>query len=145
MALMRSDTWLVTATINGVLFPSPNGVWDAFKGGDIDSTADTYRAGAMADQEVVGGQATIAPVSLDKALDLQNDWALLQQLMAAGVGNAPITIHRQPLDINKNPFGSPLVYTGIVKSLAPGDTDSTKSDTQIWTLTAVVNGPIGTA
>lgn len=145
MTLMRSDTWLNTVSINGSLTPSPDGVWDTFKGGDIDSTADVYKAGGMKDQEAVGGQPTISTVTLDKALDMQNDWATVQQLMAAGAGNAPITIHRQPLDINKNPFGTPLIYTGIVKSVAPGDTDSNKSDIQMWTITAVVSGPIGTA
>lgn len=145
MTLMRTDTWLVTATIDGSLTPSPDGVWDTFKGGDIDSTADVYHAGGMKDQQAVGGQATISTITIDKALNRENDWAQIQNLMATAVGNASITIHRQPLDQNKNPFGTPLVYTGIVKSLAPGDTDSSKSDIQMWTLTAVVSGPIGTA
>jgi|ERR1035438_4936466 hypothetical protein len=148
MALMRSDTWLNTVTVNGALFPlADGGVWDTFKGGDVDSSADVYHAGGMAPQEVVGGQPTISTVTLDKALDLQADWASVQQLMVGGpgtVGNASITIHRQPLDINKNPSGTPLIYNGIVKSCAPGDTDSNKSDIQMWSITAVVNGPVGT-
>jgi hypothetical protein len=144
MTLMRSDTWLNTVTIGGVLTPAPDGIWDTFKGGDIDSAADVYKAGGMRDQEAVGGTQTISTVTLDKALD-RNDWPAVQSLMAAGVGNALITIHRQPLDPNKNPFGTPLIYTGIVKSCAPGDTDSNKSDIQMWSITAVVNGPVGTA
>lgn len=145
MAKMRSDTWLNTVTINGVLTPSPDGVWDTFKGGDIDSEASTYKAGGMAEQEAIGGQSSIATITLDKALDLQNDWPTAQQLMAISAGNAPVTVHRQPLDINKNPSGSPLTYTGILKSISVGDTDSTKSDVQMWTIAVVLNGPVGTA
>jgi hypothetical protein len=145
MAKMRSDTWLNTVTVNGTLFPGPNGVWDTFKGGEVDSEASTYKAGGMVDQEAIGGQETIGPVTLDKALDLQADWGVAQQLMAASIGNAPIVISRQPLDINKNPSGNPLTYKGIVKSCSLGDTDSNKSDIQMWTISAVVSGPIGIA
>jgi hypothetical protein len=64
-------------------------------------------------------------------------------LMVAAAGSAPATVHRQPLDINKNPYGTPLVYSGILKSIMPGDTDSNKADTQIWTITIVPAGNVG--
>lgn len=146
MPRMRSDTWKNTVTVNGALFPpNTDGIWDTFKGGDVDSVASVYHPGGMKDQEAVGGQPTISTVTLEKALDLVADWASVQQLMTGGAGNSPITISRQPLDIDKNPSGTPLTYNGILKSVAPGDTDSSKSDIQMWTITAVVSGPIGNA
>jgi hypothetical protein len=145
MALMRSDTWLITVEIGGVLAPAPDGVWDNFKGGDVDSVADIYHAGGMKDQEAVGGIASISTVTVEKAVDITNDWPFVTGLMAAQAGKEKVRVHRQPLDIDKNPTGPALIYSGILKSVAPGDTDSSKSDIQMWTITVVVNGPIGIA
>jgi hypothetical protein len=135
----RTDTWLNTVTVDG----NPIGTWDALKGGDNDSTVTNYRPGGMAATKVVGGQTTVSPVTLDKSLEMETDWAIMSNLLRASVGVSQVVVSRQLLDQNKNPYGAPLIYTGILKQVLPGDTDSMKADPQIWSIVMVPAGNIG--
>ncbi len=136
---MRTDTWLNTVTIDGVDL----GIWDTFKGGDADSTVMTYRPGGMKDTRVIGGQKTVSPITLDRSIQMETDWAIVGKLMRASVGVSTVVVHRQPLNYNKQPYGTPLIYTGILKQVLPGDTDSQKADAQLWSIVMVPGSTIG--
>ena len=135
----RTDTWLNTVTIDG----NPIGTWDTFKGGDNDSTVQNYRPGGMAQQKVIGGQSTVSTITLDKSMERETDWSIISNLLRASIGRIAVVVSRQLLDDSGNPYGAPLVYTGILKQVLPGDTDSNKADAQIWSIVVVPAGTIG--
>ena len=135
----RSDTWLNTVSIDG----GPSITFDTFKGGDNDSTATNYRPGGMKALKVVGGQSTVSPITMDKSLEMETDWLVIGQLIRASVGKSTVAVSRQLLDADGNPYGTPLQYSGILKQVMPGDTDSNKGDPQIWTIVITPAGTIG--
>jgi len=135
----RTDTWLNTVTVDGVSI----GTWDTLKGGDNDSTVMNYRPGGMAATKVIGGQTTVSTLTLEKSLEIETDWAIISNLLRASVGVSAVIISRQLLDPDKNPYGAPLIYTGILKQVTPGDTDSAKGDVQMWGIVVVPAGTIG--
>jgi hypothetical protein len=136
---LRSDTWLITLSIDG----GPAITMDTFKGGDKDSSVTQYRPGGMAAQKVVGGQTSVSNINMEKSLEMETDWAVVQNLMRARVGSSRCVVGRQPLDPNGVPFGSPLVYTGTLKQCGAGDTDSDKSEVDKWTVEIMPDSPIG--
>jgi hypothetical protein len=135
----RTDTWLNHVVIDG----NDAGVWDTFKGGDNDSTTQNYRPGGMKPLKVIAGQSTVSPITLDKSLERETDWQIIGRLMRADVGRSQVGITRQLLDDAGNPYGTPLVYTGILKQVLPGDVDAQKGDAQIWSIVVVPAGTIG--
>lgn len=135
---MRQDQWANTVTIDG----RPLGVWDTLSGGDVDAEETKYRPGGMQPQVSLGGTTTVNNVSLGRLLGRQ-DWDFMHNLMANRVGKARVTVARQPLDVDGNPFGRPLVYRGTLQNVTPGDTDSNSSDAQVWEITVSTEGSIG--
>jgi hypothetical protein len=126
---MRQDQWLNTLTIDGVNW----GVWDTLGGGEVEADENKYRAGGMARQVSLGGPAHVNNVTLGRLLD-KPDWAAMKGLMASRCGKARCSISRQPLDVDGQPFGDPLVETGVLQQVTPGDTDSNGSAPQLWTV-----------
>lgn len=134
---MRQDQWNNTVTIDG----TPLGVWDTLGGGDVDAEETKYRPGGMQPQISLGGANTVSNVSLARLLS-REDWDFMHNLMARRVGKAKVTVARQPLDVDGNPMGRPLVYTGKLQNVNPGDTDSESSDAQRWEITVSTDGSI---
>ena len=58
----------------------------------------------------------------------------LMAMLIAGVGKARVSVSRQPLDIDGNPYGTPLTYTGRLKAVTPNDLDSESADAAIYEL-----------
>lgn len=135
---MRQDQWANTVTIDGV----PLGLWDTMSGGDVDSQETKYKPGGLQPEISLGGSTTVNNVTLGRLLS-REDWPFMQSLMSRRVGRASVTVARQPLDTDGNPFGAPLVYRGVLQNVTPGDTDSTSSDAQIWEITVSTEGSIG--
>lgn len=135
---MRQDQWLNTITIDGRAL----GVWDTLSGGSVESEETKYKPGGMAPEVSLGGTTTVENVTLGRLLS-REDWDFMHHLMASRVGKARCSISRQPLDVDGNPFGRPLVYTGVLQNVVPGDTDSNSSDAQIWEITISTEGSIG--
>lgn len=134
---MRQDQWSNTVTIDG----NPLGVWDTLSGGDVEAEETKYRPGGMQPQVSLGGTTSVNNVTLSRLLD-KEDWPFMHNLMASRVGKANVTVSRQPLDINGNPMGRPLVYRGTLQNVNPGDTDSNSSDAQTWTIVVSTEGNI---
>lgn len=135
---MRQDQWANTVTIDGV----PLGVWDTLSGGDVEAEETKYRPGGLSPQISLGGNTTTNNVTLGRLLG-RDDWDFMHDLMASRVGKAAVTVARQPLDVDGNPFGRPLVYSGVLQNVNPGDVDSNSSDAQVWEITVSTEGSIG--
>lgn len=135
---MRQDQWSNTVTIDG----RPLGVWDTLSGGDVESEETKYKPGGMGPEITLGGSVTVNNVTLGRLLRGLDDWEFMHGLMANRVGKARVTISRQPLDVDANPFGRPMVYRGVLQAINPGDTDSNSSDAHAWEITVSTEGSI---
>lgn len=136
---MRQDQWANTVTIDD----RPMGVWDTLSGGDVEANETKYKPGGMAPEVSLGGSTTVNNVTLGKLLAGRADWDFMHRLMAQRVGKAKVTVARQPLDVDGNPFGRPMVYRGVLNNVVPGDTDSNSSDAHVWEITISTEGGVG--
>lgn len=134
---MRKDQWYNTVTIGGFNV----GVWDTLSGGNVDSDETKYKPGGMGPEITLGGSTSVENITLGRLLT-KDDWNVMAFLKNV-VGKAEVTVSRQPLDVDGNPFGNPLVYTGILQAINAGDTDSNSSDAQVWEITVSTIGSIG--
>jgi hypothetical protein len=136
---MREDQFDVTVAIDGI---GNLGTFDKMTGGEIDSDEQKYRPGAMAPPVSLGGAVTMGNVTVSRLFDQDRDGPFFHQLIAmVGVGNIRVT--KQPLDMNKTPYGLPLIYTGKIKQVTPPDHDSTSSDPALFDIEFVPSGTVG--
>jgi hypothetical protein len=102
------------------------GIWDKMSGGEIDSEETKYKPGAMAPQISLGGSVTVSNVVVQRLYKIDRDLAMVPDIKAR-VGRATMVITKQSLDVDSNPFGSPIVYQGKLKKLTLPDPDSESS------------------
>jgi hypothetical protein len=115
------------------------GVWDKFSGGEVDSDETKYNPGGMAPPVSLGGRRTVGNVTISRLYRLYRDHSHLNTLLASA-GKSKAVIQRQPLDIQGNVFGNPLVYNGTLKRVAPPDLDSEQSGAALLELEFTVDG-----
>ena len=137
--MSRSDQYLVTAEWEGL---GPLGVFDKFTGGEVDSDEQKYRPGGMQNPVSLGGAVTMGNVTIERLYVLERDHVIAHQMLA-GVGVNGIVVTKQPLDLNKVPYGRPLVYSGKVKQCKPPEHDSTSSDPAMLSIEFVPSGTVG--
>jgi hypothetical protein len=136
---MRQDQWSNTVTIDGAKF----GTWDTLGGGAATATETKYSPGGMGPQKSLGGKNNVDNLTLGKLIEpTADEWNAIKALMATRVGKAEVSVSRQPLDVDGNPFGEPLVYSGKLLTVTPGDTDSNSEAAQVWTITVSTHGSI---
>lgn len=128
--MSRTDQYSLTLAIDGEDF----GVWDKLTGGDIDSSETKYKPGAMAPEVSLGGSVSVSDLVIDRLYVLDRDHVAIPGLVDK-VGKGQCTIVKQPLDLNKNAFGKPIVYTGVLKTLNLPDADSEGTAAALITLT----------
>jgi hypothetical protein len=133
----RQDKWSNTVTIDGERW----GVWDTLAGGEVSDSETKYKPGGMKPEKSLGGSTTVGNLTLGRLLE-KEDWEPIRQLMINRVGKASVTVARQPLDDDGNPFGRPLTYSGKLLNVAPGDTDSTSDSAQAWTIIVSTDGSV---
>lgn len=131
----REDTWLTSLSIDGVDLE----VWDRWSGGEIDSDESKYRPGGMASEISLGGTRTVGNITVGRNYDYLRDHPRVPWLISR-VGAGRGVLGRQPLDINGNPQGAPLTYTGTLKTVTPPDIDSTSNDPAILELEFTLDG-----
>jgi hypothetical protein len=136
---MRKDQYQVTVKVDGI---GELGIFDSMTGGENDSDEQKYRPGAMQAPISLGGATTMGNVTLERLCDKDRDWPVLHALLAAA-GTAAIEARKQPMDNNKVPFGRPLVYSGVLKTVTPPEHDSTSSDPSTVVLEFVPSGIVG--
>lgn len=138
MPFLREDTHLITVMVDGV--PTTAGAWATLAGGEVDSEETKIRPGGMAPAQAIGGPATPGNVTVGRPYDPGRDDV---HALAAKAGNAYTVVSAQPLDSNRNAFGRPRVYTGILKAVTPPDADAGGSDEAVLELEVSVGGELG--
>lgn len=139
--MSRQDQYNCTVTID---WPGlgPLGTFDTFAGGEVDSEELKYRPGAMGAQVSLGGYKNVGNVTVSRLYDLARDHGLIPALFAA-VGKADVTIGKQPLDVNGNVFGKPIVYKGKLKTVTPPEHNSEANDPAMIELEVSSVGTVG--
>lgn len=121
--MSRQDQYAVSMSVDGEKF----GVYDKLSGGEIDSEEAKYRPGAMAPMVSLGGTVEVGNLTISRLYVLNRDHDRIHWLVAR-VGKGQVVISRQPLDVDGNAYGKPLVYTGTLKTVTPPEVDSESSD-----------------
>jgi hypothetical protein len=130
--MSRQDQYNVSMTVDGYL----TGTWDKLEGGEIDSEENKYRPGAMGAHVSLGGSVEVGNLTISRLYDLQRDHGAVGSKgnpgtihwMIERTGKGQCVISRQPLDIDGNAFGDPIVYSGTLKTVTPPEVDSESSD-----------------
>lgn len=134
---MRNDQYANTVTVDG----EPLGIFDTLSGGEADSEESLYNPGGMAPAVSLGGRQTVGSVTLGRLYRLERDHDIVRRLLPRR-GKADVTVSRQPLDVDGNPYGAPFVYTGTLKTITFPDTNSEDSAASIWTMTVTTESEI---
>lgn len=117
--MSRQDQYAVSVSINGKNYS----IFDKMTGGVIDSEETKYKPGGMFPQISLGGSVTVTNVTVTRLFDLDRDLPLVGEIKAL-VGKGNVTVTKQALDIDGNPKGKPMVYTGKLKSATFPEVDS---------------------
>lgn len=122
---MRNDRFLCTVAVDGIgPLPDP---FDNFSGGDTDSDETKYRPGGMGAEVSLGGAVSTANITLARNFALGRDDVLLPKLRAAA-GRAGASVTLQPLDADRNAFGTPETFRGVLQRVQGPQHDSTSTD-----------------
>jgi hypothetical protein len=135
--MSRLDQYDISVFLDG----APLGTFDKMSGGNIDSEEVKYKPGGMAPQISLGGSVTVNNVTVERLFRLDRDPALIPTLKTR-VGKGAVTISRQALDIDGNPFGSPIVWSGKLKQLTFPEPDSESNAAGIFQLEVSSNGTV---
>lgn len=121
----REDTYSITVAVadpqTGALILY--GVWDKMTGGVVDSDGVQYYPGAMAPPVSLGGRRTVSNVVVTRLYRLGRDHDVIGKLYD-GVGSSIMIVTKQPLDLDGNTYGRPIVYNGVLKTVTAPDVDS---------------------
>lgn len=137
----RADTYALNVQIahprTGTLIDY--GIFDKMSGGEIDSDDNQYKPGAMGPPVSLGGPKSVGNVTVSRLYRLARDHDGVQQLIDAA-GKSRMVVTKQPLDIDGNAYGRPIVYKGILKRVSPPDVDSESSDAGLIEYEMTVDG-----
>jgi len=134
----RQDQYAVTLTIDG----RNCGTWDTLSGGEATSEETKHRPGAMGPQKSYGGPTSVGNVTLGRVMERDRDGELARWMMSRR-GKGRCTASRQMLDTDGLPFSKPIVYTGTLLTVTPGDIDSDSSDVDMYEIEISTDGDIG--
>lgn len=138
MAGSRQDQYSVSVSIDG----DDYGVWDKMSGGGVDSTEQKYNPGGMAPEVTLGGKVTVDNVKVSRLYDLQRDHTTVKTIIGR-VGKGRVVVKKQPLDVDGNPFGNPLVYQGTLKTCTPPEVDSESNNAALVELEVSTAAGVG--
>ena len=121
--MLRENLYSVNVTVNGTDGTTWSAIFDKMDGGDVTAKETKYRpANGTTDQVSLGGAREVSNIKVtrlyDSTIDPKVHWLLSQ------VGKGTMTVAKQPLDANGAPFGSALVYRGLLNAVNPPKTDS---------------------
>lgn len=118
------------------------GVFKTRTGGNSDSEEFKDRPGGMAGEQAQGGTPTTENVSVSRTNIPDRDGPLRPKLRAAR-GKARFVITDEQLDRHGNATGVREVFTGILKAVDPGDSDSMSNDPKLLTLEQSTDAEVG--
>jgi len=130
----REQLFLVHLTIDG----TDLGVWDTWAGGDMDTDSVTYRSGGEAIAESLGGPTSFGDITIGRNYRLARDNGVIGFLLnKCGIGNCKV--QKQPLDRTYQPYGKPIVGTGILKTVTDPKVDSNNNNAAIISVVIDLN------
>lgn len=137
----RQDTYSVNVQIehptSGAMLNY--GTWDKLSGGGLSASTSSYKPGAMGPPVSLGGSKVAANVVVSRLYRLGRDHDVVDQLLAS-VGRSHMIITKQPLDLEGNSYGRPIVYKGTLDRVTPPEVDSEASGAGLIELEMVVEG-----
>jgi hypothetical protein len=131
----RQDTWSIHVSVDGVNL----GVFDKWTGGEVDSEEYKYKPGAMAPTVSLGGSKSVGNITVSRLYRLNRDHDRAQWLLNRA-GKADGVISRQPLDVDGNAYGKPIVYRGKLKRVNFPEIDSESSNAGLLELEFSTDG-----
>lgn len=134
---MRIDQHDVKVTVDG----TDLGTFDKLSGGEIDSEETTYKPGGMGARVSLGGSVNVGNVTVSVLYDLARIHTVFHWLVAR-VGRAQVVVSKQPLDVDGNVFGRPIVYRGKLKQVTPPEADSEGTDAALLALEVTPDGTV---
>lgn len=137
MAGSRADQYAVSVNIDGL----DTGIWDTCDGGEMGSEETKYKPGGMNPQVSLGGSQELGNVTVARLYDLDRDNPFIRTWMNR-CGKASVVVTKQPLDVDGNVYGDPLVYSGLLMTVTPPSHDSESSDAARVELEISTNGSI---
>jgi|SRR5262245_30577241 len=115
----RQDTFVVRLIVQGNSF----GIWDKKTGGELDSDEVKYYPGGMNKVVSLGGRLTPGNITLQRLYDRVDDHDRINTLLNT-VGKGNITVSQRPMDLNGQPYGKTIYWTGRLKRVLVPDVDS---------------------
>lgn len=131
----RQDTYVVRLNVAGHDF----GIWDKKTGGEFDSDELKYFPGGMRDPISLGGRRQTGNVTLQRLYDGVDDGTYLNVLLNA-VGRGKCEITQRAMDLDGNPYGQAIHYSGIVKRVSVPDVDSESTTAALIEVEATISG-----
>ena len=129
--MSREDQFSCTVTISYGGQTRDLGIFDAWGGGEIDSSEKKFNPGGMQQTISLGGKKIVGNVTVKRLYDLTRDHPLMGWL-AGGVGRAEVTAIKASMTVDSVLVSNPLVYHGKLKTLTPPDHDSEGDDAAMW-------------
>jgi hypothetical protein len=136
----RSDTWAVNVELEYDGAMHDLGIWDKKSGGEVDSEEGKYKPGAMAATISLGGSKNVGNITVSRLYRLVRDHQNLAQRFITAAGRSNVRLKQQPMDIDANPFGRPIVYNGTLKRVTFPEVDSEGTDAALVELEITVEG-----
>jgi hypothetical protein len=135
--MARKDQYDVRVSVDGKNL----GTFDVLTGGETDTTELVYKPGGMAPQVSLGGIVTVGQTIVNRIYQLDRDHAQVHWLLSR-VGKGQVVINKQPLDIDGNAYGKPLVYKGTLKRVTPPEVDSNSTDAALIEIEMTPSGTV---
>lgn len=131
--MSREDQYNVTVSASYSGTTKDLGTFDKLTGGEIDSEESKFRPGGLKEQISLGGSRSVSNVNVSRLYDLARDHGNAGWLIG-GVGKADVVVTKQPLDVDGNAYGRPIIYKGKLKKFTPPDHDSESSNAAMFEL-----------
>jgi hypothetical protein len=130
----RENLFLVHLSIDG----TDLGVWDSWAGGDKDTNSVKYRSGGVATEESLGGPTVYTDLTIGRNYRLSRDNPIIGFLLDK-TGQGVCEIQKQPLDRSYQPYGSPIIGNGILKTVTDPKVDSNANNAAILQVVIELN------
>ncbi|XBB66865.1 hypothetical protein ABFU82_22575 [Nocardioides sp. WV_118_6] len=119
--MSTQDQYRVTVTVDG----RPLGVFDSRSGGESDTDITKKKTGEG--PKVYSSKPDTGDVTVGRGYERERDHELARWLRTR-CGKGKMVISEQPLDDEDQAWGVPTTWTGILKTVNTGDTDTDSSD-----------------
>lgn len=117
------------------------GAFNTWDGGEATADDTKVRRGGTRTQKALGGPRSIGNVTVGRDYDLARDHNNIHWLYGA-VGAARVTAQKWFTDDNDNPYGRPMIYTGVLIGSTPPGHDIDSADVAVLELEVSCDGDI---